>query len=49
MPILYKNLDTSDAEITLEKLTEIGKGDGERLNRRWNYVYSIIDDYELPE
>jgi hypothetical protein len=43
MPILYKNMDTNNAEINQEKLTEIGKGNGERLNRRWNYIYSIRD------
>jgi hypothetical protein len=47
MPILYKDMDTKNAEITREELTKIGKGNGERLNRRWNYIYSI-EDYELP-
>jgi hypothetical protein len=48
MPILYEGMDTSGAQITPEQLTKIGKGDGERLNRRWNYIYSI-EDSELSE
>jgi hypothetical protein len=43
MPILYEGMDKSGAQITRKQLTKIGKGDGERLNRRWNYIYSIAE------
>jgi hypothetical protein len=48
MHTLYEGMDTSGAEITRELLTKIGKGDGERLSRRWNYIYSI-ENSELPD